>query len=391
MLWYDLRMMHRYAVVLGSCVGLLGAWACGDSVRGDADCSVGGRHCMCTAGGGCDPGLSCIDGICVDAGGSEGATVDPDGEGSNGTTQGSNTQPDPTSVDSGDDDASSGASTASADDGPLLDVGDVTPTSGCTKMDMLFVLDSSGSMAPERQALAATNAFGQIIDVIEGINGGGVDYRIGVSDDKDGGFEVPVGWVGTNPWFDSDELEPEQMATSFNGAVAAISGEAALGCEHVLTSGIELLLADATGFVRDDALLVLVLLTDVDDYGAYDQPDGNVCGGGCETAPVYTPESAEEALRIEVKSGFAGSVSAIVIAGDPSGTIMDAPCGQPGLCGCDLLGCEAYLGTKLYAFAELLGTNGYTADLCTADVPMSVQTALTESIDLACMNFEPEG
>ncbi|MBC8071973.1 MAG: VWA domain-containing protein [Deltaproteobacteria bacterium] len=384
--------MHRFAWLVGGCVGLLGAWACGDTVRGDGDCSVGSRHCMCTGGGGCDPGLSCIDGICVDADGSEGPVTDTDGDPTVSTTVGSSaTQGTQTSADSGAETASSGGSTAGADDGPLLDVGDVTPTSGCTKMDMLFVLDSSGSMAPERQALAATNAFGQIIDVIESINGGGVDYRIGVSDDKDGGFEVPIGWVGANPWFDSDELEPEQMATSFNGAVAAIAGEPPTGCEHVLTSGVDLLLGDATGFVRDDALLVLVLLTDVDDYGAYDQPDGNSCGFGCGTTPVYAPEDAENALRTTVKGGLDGSVAAIVIAGDPASPAMPALCDQPGVCGCDGVSCEVYWGTKLYAFAELLGTNGYTADLCTADVPMSVQTALTESIDLACMNFEPEG
>jgi hypothetical protein len=386
--------MRSLACAIGVSLGLLGAWACGDGGGGgQAECLVGSRHCTCTSGGGCDPSLSCIDGICVDAGGSEGPVSDAESDAdASATMTTASTQSSMSSADSGDETATGGASmTTVTDDGPLLDVGDVTPTSGCTKMDMLFVLDSSASMAPERQALAATNAFGQIIDVIEGINGGGVDYRIAVSDDKDGGFEVPAGWVGANPWFDSDELDPPQMATSFNGAVAAISGMPATGCEHVLTSGVDLLLGDATGFVRDDALLVLVLLTDVDDYGAYDQPDGNDCGIGCGTAPVYTPEQAEEAVRTNVKGGQEGALAAIVIAGDPSLPVIDALCGQPGVCNCSGFGCDAYLGTKVYAFAELLGTNGYTANLCTADVPMSVQAALTESIDIACMNFEPEG
>jgi hypothetical protein len=385
--------MRSFVWLLGGCVGLSVAWACGEP-RGDADtdCSVGSRGCMCTTGGGCDPGLSCIDGLCVLLDDTEvGSNTNPtDASNSDSDSMSASaTQSSMTSVDTGDSSASAtGESMTTADDGPLLDVGDVTPVSGCTKMDMLFVLDSSASMGPERSALAATQAFSQIIDIIEMINGGGVDYRIGVTDDKDSGFESFAGM----PWFDSTMMDEMEMATAFNGAVGGISGMPATGCEHVLTSGISLLLLDQTGFVRDDALLVLVLLTDVDDYGAYDQPNGNTCGFGCNTPPVYTPEEAESTLRTTVKAGQEGSVAAIVIAGDPSLPSMAAPCDQPGICNCDeLFGCDAYWGTKLYAFADLLGSNGYTANVCNADVPMIVQTALTESIDLACQNFEPEG
>lgn len=385
--------MRSFAWLLGGCVGLSVAWACGDGGDGQADCLVGSRQCMCTAGGACDPGLTCIDGLCLlfdetDVSGNTSPTdpSDSDSDSASNSMSASATQTSMTSVDTGDSSAS-GESMTSADDGPKLDVGDVTPVSGCTKMDMLFVLDSSGSMAPERSALAATQAFTQIIDIIEMINGGGVDYRIGVSDDKDGGFESFAGM----PWFDSTEMDQLEMATAFNGAVSSISGMPATGCEHVLTSGTNLLLLDQTGFVREDALLVLVLLTDVDDYGDYDQAGGNSCGIGCNTPPVYTPEEAEDALATTVKGGVEGAVAAIVIAGDPSVNDGLNFCDQPGSCGCNGVDCDVFHATKLYAFAGLLGTNGYTADLCTADVPTAVQTALTESIDLACMNFEPEG
>ena len=77
------------------------------------------------------------------------------------------------------------------------------------------------------------------------------------------------------------------MSLAFNGAAGQINnlGDPPAGCEHVLTSAVNLLVADTTGFVRDDALLVLVLVTNVDDFGAYDQIDGNSCGLGCGTAP----------------------------------------------------------------------------------------------------------
>jgi len=46
---------------------------------------------------------------------------------------------------------------------------------------------------------------------------------------------------------------------------------------------------------------------------------------------------------------------------------------------------------RLYDFTKLLGANGYAADLCagTQAVPKAVKTALTDSIDLACMKFDP--
>ena len=41
----------------------------------------------------------------------------------------------------------------------------------------------------------------------------------------------------------------------------------------------------------------------------------------------------------------------------------------------------------------MLGMNGVASDLCAgpSSVPVAVESALTESIDLACMMFEPEG
>ena len=251
---------------------------------------------------------------------------------------------------------------------------------------MLFVLDSSGSMIDERQALAATDAFTSIVETLSGINGGGIEYRIGVSDDKDGGFES----FGGDPWFDSTELTVDQMAIAFNGAVGQISGEPPLGCEHVLTSAVDLLDGDATGFVREDALLVLVLVTDVDDYGAYDQDGFCIDGLGCTTVPDPVAELTTR-LVDDVKGGQMDGVAAIVVAGDPNVNAGVNFCNQPGSCGCAGGDCAIFHADRLWDFTEMLGANGYAADLCLTSVPEAVETALTDSIDLACMNFEPEG
>ena len=108
-------------------------------------------------------------------------------------------------------------------------------------------------------------------------------------------------------------------------------GGASLGCEHVLTSGVGLLRDDDTGFVRPEALLLLVLLTDVDDYGAYDQLGGHSCGdllGGCETPPPALDGLVADLVAL--KGGDPTAVAAIVIAGDPNVEAGVNLCDQPG-------------------------------------------------------------
>jgi hypothetical protein len=377
------------AFVLGAGV----SWACGDD-DSSASCPVGGGGCACTTGGGCDPGLRCVDGVCLpaDAGTTGGGTS----EGEPSSTSMATSSPVSTS------DAETVSTDESDDGGFKLDVGADTefgPGTGCRAIDMLFVLDGSASMDAERNALAATNTFAQIVTTLAGLNGGDIDYRIGLTDDDDNGFVVPGGWVGADPWFDSETMTTAEIATAFHGAVAQLGlfGGADLGCEHVLTSGTHLLDSDGSGFLRDDALLVLVLLTDVDDYGAYDQIGGHSCGAiGCSTPPP--PLQGLLDTLVVLKNGQTEGVAAIVIAGDPSVNGGSNFCDQPASCGCTDLGgglvdCEIFHATRLYQFAGMLGDNGYTSNLCagTASVPIAVETALTESIDLACQGFEPAG
>lgn len=387
--------MKHVGLVSSLALGIGLTWACaGDDSA--ATCPVGGGGCECTTGGGCDPGLMCIDGTCrpEDGGGTESGGTGSSGETTSvvSTTSASTM----TTSDSGDSET-----TASETNGIKLDVAadtEVGPVMGCKAIDMLFVLDGSGSMADERNALAATNTFANIVTTLAGLNGGGIEYRIGVTDDDDHGFIVPGGWIESDPWFDSAAMTTQEIATAFHGAVTQLSafGGASVGCEHVLTSGTNLLASDASGFVREDALLVLVLLTDVDDYGAYDQVGGNTCGLGCNTSPP--PLQGLLDTLIGVKDRQMDGVAAIVLAGDPTSNAGLNFCGQPGSCGCseaipDFPDCEIFHATRLYQFAEMLGDNGYAADLCegAASVPGAVETALTENIDLACQSFDPAG
>ena len=383
-------------LVLGLGLGL----ACGsDGSQDTASCTVGSAGCKCTAGGGCDPGLTCASDTCVDLGGATDPSTSavPTTGGTSEAGSGSDTQTATSAPTTGPGTSTGEPDATSTGGGPKLDVGPDTttglPVEGCTKIDMLFVLDGSGSMIEERGALSAVNAFTDIVDTLSELNGD-IDYRIAVTTDNDDGYVNPNNcWDQPNKWIDSVGNTPAAVAKSFNCAVTGFGNnnfEADLGCEHVLTSAVDLLDGDASGFVRKDALLVLVMVTDVDDYGAYDQLGGNTCGVGCNTTP--TPLAAlYQRLIDNVKDGDPKGVAAIVVAGDPSVIAGMNFCGQPGSCGCAGFDCGVFHATRLYAFTQLLGANGFSADICGGPqaVPTAVKTALTESIDLACMKFDP--
>lgn len=310
----------------GLAIGVAAGWACNTS---SGDCSVGSEGCACTGGGACDPNLVCVSGTCVSIDcpvGAEGCPCTNGGSCDAGLTCDSGTCQDPGGVTSGPPPATTNASnngtddtgndsTADDDSGVLLDVAaNDIPTgpcvkTGCTQIDILFAIDSTGSMNEEVAALSASSAFAEIVDTLENLNCG-VEYRVGVTNDNDGGF---IG-AGGQPWFDSQEMTQEEITTAFSTAANSVlgSGGTPPGCEHVLSSSLSTLGLDTTGFVRDDALLVLVLLTDVDDYGYYDQADsGGPCAGFlCQTSPQ--PVETIYNNLVTLKGGDPEALAAIV-------------------------------------------------------------------------------
>jgi hypothetical protein len=344
------------AAVLGPAL-TQGCAAGGDTDENDDNCTVGAEGCTCTNGGACDPGLQCLSDICVDPGGGTGGS----GAGAGGSGSGG------------------------------MDC--VPDGEGCQAVDVLFALDSSGSMSDENGALAATQAFQQIATTIDGINCGQVDYRIGVTSDYTPSFFVPSGWTGSAPWFDSQAMSGGEIAAAFTGAANQVmaTGQTPTGCEHVLTNATSLVTTDNTGFVREGALLVLVLVSDADDYGEFDMVGNHSCTGfGC-TETSQTVQSLYDSL-LALKGGEPAALATVIVAGDPSGTAdFNNLCGQPGACTCDGVDCPAYQASRLYDFAGQVGTHGVTADICAgaASVPTAVEVAFATQIDLACQELEP--
>jgi hypothetical protein len=363
-----------------------------------SSCDLGSEGCECTTGGACNPGLTCLSGLCVNAGPNPNEQSDESDD--NSTTPGDGDQGDGDQGDGDQGDGDGDGDQGDGDgDGPKLDMPEETDTdqpcseTGCKKVDLLFSLDGSLSMIEEINALKAGQAFLAITSTLESLNCGNIDYRIGVTDDNDHGWLTPDTWADPNPWFDSMDYTEAQISVHFQAAVSNVGvGGTPIGCEHVLTSAVNLLDGDTTGFLRDDALLVLVLVSDTDDLGIYDQPGQNTCGVGCQIAP--TPVQTLYDTLVALKGGDPAGVSAIVVAGDPSVNDGLNFCGQPGSCGCGGLDCLALQADRLYEFVMLqTGSNGYAADICdgAAQVPAAVETALSDNIDLACQEFEPVG
>ena len=124
---------------------------------------------------------------------------------------------------------------------------------GNRTVDVLWMIDSSCSMAFEQQALGAN--FGTFLEIVDGL---GLDYRIGVvtSDmDDDGELQGDVPYV-TNSTPDADEVFEDN----------ALVGQLGSGSERGLDSIREALIEGAAGsFLREDAQLRVVSVSDEDD------------------------------------------------------------------------------------------------------------------------------
>jgi hypothetical protein len=146
---------------------------------------------------------------------------------------------------------------------------------GCTKMDLLFVVDDSNSMSEEQMNLGQN--FPKFIDVLNSYKTGGgapLDYRVAVTttslndipiiDNYDDGA-LRQKCVMTRRWI---ERADANVATTFSCVAAAgVNGN---GHERPLAAAKRALtdkVTDGTnaGFLRTDALLAVVMLTDEDD------------------------------------------------------------------------------------------------------------------------------
>jgi len=314
------------------------------------------------------------------------STTGSDPGGSTSSTTGDNATNPTTGDNASDDDGP--RPPVSFDFGGIPDLGELDD--GCNAVDFLFVIDNSGSMYTAQSNLIAN--FPAFIDGIQATLTDVDSYHVGIatSDDYSGNplgcrslgalVTSTTGGDSSNatcgPYADGFNYITEQDDLAESFACAAQVGTS--GDAYELTmNAVETAISDEfnapgacnEGFIRDNALLVVVVISDEAD-GPGD-PDG--------APPLYsstgTPQSWYESV-LAAKDGIPENAAALVLTNYQGGSCV--PSG-----GYDD-------GANMVEFAGLFGENGFVAGICEPDYGPSFANA-TAVIQQACENFIPPG
>lgn len=280
----------------------------------------------------------------------------------------------------------SGSMTAD-DTGPKLDVEAATMAAddgnnplGCKKVDVILAVDNSGSMSEEHEALRGSvfDSFPQtLLAINEGIDdfhlavidacpkpayfhdtgaGGACDYSTGanymISSSPQLAEEFacvsdfsPAGYMGQDDMcldagdFGDDDEQPGLTAAE---AVAEAASEGA-----------------NSGFLRNDALLFIVTITDEDE------------------ALVDVGSTAE--IRDRILAAKGGDINRIVYLAIAGGSDCNGPYGS------------AQDAVQARALADMFGSRGAFWDLCMGDLETAFEQVIEDQVDSACQDFVPQG
>ena len=271
-----------------------------------------------------------------------------------------------------------------ADARPAGDWPDAAPTAACDKMDILFVIDDSGSMGQEQDNLAAN--FPQFVSVLESFtnaDGALIDYHVGVTTtgvSKSWSMQTIPGLppISQSQSGDDGRLRGGASCSMASGwlsrgdadVASKFSCAASVGTDgptdEMPLEGLRLALTDRvadgsnTGFLREDALLAVVILTDEEDCSRSD--DGFTLALGQELCDAPTPV-ASYVSAIDGVMGDRSRWAAAIIAGV-----------GPGACSSDLG--DAQEATRLLDFAGQVGPNAITSSICEGDLATPLADAM---------------
>lgn len=271
---------------------------------------------------------------------------------------------------------------------------DAAPQAACSQMDILFVVDNSGSMAQEQTNLAANfPMFINVLDTFTTTDGTPIDYRVAVTStgrDMDWVMEllpgfppIPSSQSGddgemlmrcgmTKRWLDKGD--PDVAGTFACAAQLGTGGPAQEMPLYATKLALGDRIADGTnaGFLRHDALLAIVILTDEDDCSRED--NGFTLGFSEDVCDALAPVPGY-ATFLDTVTGGPGRWAVAAIAGP-----------GPGSCSSDFG--DAAEAARVRQFVDLAGDNGVFGNICEGDLASALHDALT-TFDLACQNIPP--
>lgn len=339
------------------------------------------------------------------------------GGGGCGTTRGAPAGAEATAVDEADADASDDAASEDSSAGELLDVGGSGATGGeeggsstvCEHVDAIFAFDISGSMAGEISAMSDASTFAGFRDTLLDAGNGLADFQLAIMDDTPAFpyYHDNSGLPDELPCdFSSGKNYMTSTSPAFADEYACLFANAADGFTHVgdyagagattpLGPGLEYLemgtemparsaalsvshataLQTNAGFLRDDAVLFVVTISDEDD--------GIFVDGALDKDPPMAEvvaQMTEAHDRLVTAKG--GDPKKVVFLGIGAGS--DGCVGPYG----DTIR-EAKNLQVLVSLFEADG-QGLFVDLCTDDLREGIAAAL-EIVDQSCDDFVPAG
>jgi hypothetical protein len=276
---------------------------------------------------------------------------------------------------------------------------DAAPAEACEKMDILFVIDDSGSMA-EEQGNLATNfpAFATLIDQYMTETGSLLDYRIAITttgrdvttefvgfplppiteEGDDGAFRQECGM--TRRWLQRDDAD-----VSGTFACVANVGTTGPGVEMPLLAlewSLSDRVADGTnaGFLRDDALLAVVVLTDEDDCSREDDPITIELDVSNPAAADVCDKTSPEIIPLDFYLSFLDNLK-----GDRGRWAIAVTAGETA---CMSAFGDAIQADRLQDFVTATGDNAVFSSICDGDLATALSEALS-TFESACDSFPP--
>ena len=313
--------------------------------------------------------------------GAEGVGGDDGAEGDGGTAG--------TGEDGGGDDGDDGADGNDDPSDPKFDLGAPPdggplplPEPGCHKIDFVFVVDNSLSMEDDQNNLVAN--FPALIAGIESTLAEVDDYHVGVVSTDGYAYNKPgcnvLGGLVTQtggdassnavcgPFADGHNYMTASDDLSQSFACAAKIGVGGWPIETPMNALEAVVRGDVAGpgecnegFLRSDALLVAVIITD--EWDGPGDPELLTSSG--------TPQSwYDTVVTAKQFPENAAVVSLVNYAGGP------CPPAEP-----------VFDGQQIVAFTELFGGNGFVGGVCDDYGPVFAQAV--DLIDEACKSFQP--
>jgi hypothetical protein len=318
---------------------------------------------------------------------------DPTGSGSDSTSA-------PTGSDS-DSNTSDPAGTTDSSN-PKFDIG-LPPDGGlpesdkgCKKVDLLFVIDNSGSMADEQINLV--NSFPDFVSAMQTQLVNTESYHVGVvtSDDNDfngagcqtyGALVTRTGGANSSnktcaPYAGGKSWMSEEDDLQAKFACAGQVGTGGSGNEQPMRTMLQAVspamnAPDACndGFIRDDALLIVVLITDEED-----DHEVQACQQSPQPGSPGEPDDWFDGL-VAVK-GIESNIVVLSLIGP-----VEPKCPALDKCNGGITGAE--VSPRIVEFTEKF-TNGRIGQICAPSYKEFFLDAIS-LIDSACNNFIPPG